>query len=163
MTRKVTLDATEYQIELTGLDWDGAGLRVGGQDGLEVPTFDADSNFLTLVFSDGNTHAKKLELCMLMRETTTVLWRLLVPRNERGKGLGRFGFDVYRVYAVFREVTPSGRIGGGMDTQEFLEAVGVPPDDIEGFEDELSAMTTFTTDLEALQDVEYADITFRRM
>jgi hypothetical protein len=44
-----------------------------------------------------------------------------------------------------------------------LEAVGVPPEDIESNEDDFSAMTTFSTDLEALQDVEYADITFRRM
>jgi len=116
-----------------------------------------------MVFTDGNDHTKKLELCILMTDNTTTLWHLLVPRNERGEGLGKFGFDLYRVYAVFRQETPKGQIGGGLNTVEFLEAVGVPEEDINSSEGDVAAATTFTTDIEALQDVEYANITFRRL
>lgn len=163
IARGVALDATEYRIELTGLDWEGAGLRLGMQDDIEVPPLDTDSNQLTLAFSDGSTNAKRIDLCVLMRETTTAVWHLLVPRTEHGMGLGETGFDLHRVYAVFKEAAPTGRMGGGLDTQEFLEAVGVSPDSIKSNDDGISATTTLSSDLEALQGVEYATVSFRRM
>lgn len=158
--QSVSVEASNYSMRLVGSEYKTANLvDVDWPDDWSNDYYNVGGKYVQFGIADSQTGGIIMEMWTETRPDKTVLYHLEVPEDRRGEGLGSFGFDVYRCYALLRQKPAAGVVGGNVNTEMFLQSMGIPEDDIEPSGGTLVREIEFMTDVAELEQADHATIT----